>query len=60
MTERLLKISEVSARTGIAAGTLYNWAHTRRIPTVKLGAALRIRESTLDAIIRRAERPALR
>lgn len=58
--ERLVRPKEAAERLGIALSTFYNWCYQRRLPTVKLGGALRVRESTLDAWIKRAERPALR
>jgi hypothetical protein len=45
----------------LSAGTLYQWAYQRRIPTVKLfGGALRFRLSTLEKLIAKWERPAVR
>jgi excisionase family DNA binding protein len=34
----LIDIHELSALTGIAAGTLYHWSSQGRIPCVRLGA----------------------
>jgi excisionase family DNA binding protein len=60
MSERLLRPSEAAERLGIKRSTFYNWCYRRCLPTVKIGNTLRIRESVLDAFIRKRERPALR
>ncbi len=41
MTPRLLKIKEVSERTGLAVHTLYKMVSQHHVPYVKLGGALR-------------------
>jgi len=59
--DRLLDVREAAARLGLKPATLYQWAHERRIPVVKLlGRALRFRSSTIDKLIADSERPALR
>ena len=45
----------------VSPGTMYQWAYLRKIPTVKImGGALRFRQSTLEKLIAKWERPALR
>jgi len=61
VTERLLDVTEAAAMLGVAPKTLYNWAHQRRIPRVKIfGRALRFRESAILKLIRDSEEPAIR
>lgn len=58
--EYLLTVPEAAEILRLKRSTLYTWASERRIPTVKLGGALRIRRSTIDELIAANERPALR
>lgn len=59
--DRLLDVREAAAMLGLKPSTLYQWAYERRIPVVKLfGRALRFRLSTIEALIKNSERPALR
>lgn len=55
----LLDVNEAAKLLSLKPATLYTWASDRRIPTVKLGGALRFRLSTLQKLIAKAERPAL-
>lgn len=57
-TPRLLTLQEVADRLGVALWTVRRWASTRRIPTVKLGAAVRVDERDLNALIEARRRPA--
>jgi excisionase family DNA binding protein len=59
-SDRLLTAQEFADRLGIKRSTAYQWAYERRLPTVKLGRALRFRESEVEKLIRRNERPAIR
>lgn len=45
---------------GLQPSTLRRWIYERRIPVVKLGRRVLIRQETLDDLIRKGERPALR
>lgn len=59
--DRLLDVKEAAAMLGLKPSTLYQWAYERRIPVVKLfDRALRFRLSTIQALIRDSERPALK
>lgn len=60
MTDRLLKPTEAARVLGIARTTIYEWAAERRIETVRIGRALRFRESVLQKMIRDNVRPPLR
>jgi len=56
----LLTAQQVAEKLGVKRSTAYQWAYERRLPTVKLGRALRFRESEIEKFIRRNERPAIR
>jgi excisionase family DNA binding protein len=58
-SDRLLDVNEAAELLAVSPATLYTWASDRRIPTVKLGRALRFRLSTLRKLIAKSERPAL-
>jgi excisionase family DNA binding protein len=63
LPDRLLDVSEAAAMLAVKPATLYQWAHQRRMPVVKLfgpRGALRFRESDLRALIAGSVRPALR
>ena len=57
---RLLDVREAAAVLGVKPSTMYKWAYERRIATVKIGRALRFRESDIEALIRRSTRPAIK
>jgi excisionase family DNA binding protein len=59
MIEKLLTIEEVAEITGIAVKTIYTrGSGTKTLPRIKLGGALRFRESDVrDWINRHVERP---
>jgi excisionase family DNA binding protein len=57
--DRLLDVNEAAAMLALKPGTLYTWAHQRRIPVVKLGKALRFRLSDIQRLIAAGDRPAL-
>jgi len=61
--DRLLDVHEAAAMLGLKPTTLYRWGYERRIATVKLSGPrgpLRFRLSTLQQLIARSERPAVR
>lgn len=58
-TDRLLNVEEAAAVLGLKPSTLYTWASERRICTVKIGRALRIKLSVVEQLIADCERPAL-
>lgn len=57
MAERVVRIPDAADRLGMKPSTVYNWCYERKIPSVKLGGVLGIRESVLDDLICKAERP---
>ena len=59
--DRLLDVREAAKMLGLKPSTLYQWAHERRIPAVKLfGRSLRFRLTTIKKLMSDSERPALR
>lgn len=60
MSDRLLTVREAAARLACPVSTVYALSYERKIAVVKLGRSLRIRESEIEKLIRRNERPALR
>ncbi len=47
----LHKLSAVSARTGLSRSALYREMKSGRLKTVKIGRAVRVRETDLNAFI---------
>ena|SRR2546426_33317 len=63
LPDRLLDVHEAAEMLGLAPATLYDWAYQRKIPVVKPSGPrgpLRFRLSTLQGLIAKWERPALR
>lgn len=58
--DRLLTPAEVAEILGMKLSTVYAWAYQRRVPTVKLGRALRFRQSAIEQFVRQHERRARR
>ncbi len=57
--DRLLNPQQAADLLGVSVATLYSWASRRRIPSVKVSACLRFRESDLRNLIRAGLRPAV-
>ncbi len=55
----LVDVSEAARILGLKKSTVYQWAYERRLPTIKLGRALRFRVSDLNKLIDDCERPVL-
>jgi excisionase family DNA binding protein len=53
--ENLIGPEEVAKALGVELATVYTWVTRRKIPFVKVGAALRFRPSALQDWIRRRE-----
>ena len=49
---KLLKPEEVGLRLVVALATIRKWIHDGRLPSVRLGRAVRIREEDCDALAR--------
>ena len=58
--DRLLSPAEAAAFLGSTIKTIYTKAYRRELPSVKVGRSLRFRLSSLERIVKAAERPALR
>ena len=58
--DSLLTPQQFADRLGIALSTAYQWLGERRLPTVKIGAAIRVRATEVEKFICKNERPALR
>lgn len=58
--DTLITPKQFSEFLGIKLSTAYQWLNERRLPTVKLGSSIRVRESEVEKFIRQNERPALR
>jgi excisionase family DNA binding protein len=56
--DKLLKICEVSLRTGTEESTWRAWIQRRRVTFVKLGRSVRIPESVLSRMITEGTVPA--
>ena len=53
--ERFLKLSEVQQILGVGRSTLWRWQTERGLKVVKVGAVARVRESDLQAFLKRHE-----
>ena len=56
----LLRIEEAAARLGLKPSTLRFWIWQRKIATVRIGRAVRIREETIQRLIDEGTVPARR
>jgi len=52
MGTKLLTVSEAAQQLALGLGTLRKLIYKRRIPVVKLGRSVRLREEDLDALVR--------
>ncbi len=60
MNETLVSIREAAERLAISTATVRRWVAQRRLPAVRLGRVVRIRESDVAALIRWGYKPAPR
>jgi excisionase family DNA binding protein len=56
--ERLLTCAAAAQQLGLKEATIRAWIATRRIPSVKLGRAVRVPAGAVDDLIRRNTIPA--
>jgi excisionase family DNA binding protein len=49
MTERLLTAAEVADLVGVSPDTVIDWHEARKIPSFKVGRAVRFRRDEIDA-----------
>jgi excisionase family DNA binding protein len=54
MSARLLSIAEAAKRLSLSRISVYRWAESGRIPSVKLGSRRLIPEAAIDGIVRDA------
>ena len=55
MTERFLTLSEVRAMLNVSRATLWRWTAENGLKVVRVGSVTRIRESDLQAFLKRHE-----
>ena len=55
--EKLLTISDLTAKLGIKKSTIYQWTHIEYIPHLKLGRFVRFKESEIEKWLKQKERP---
>jgi excisionase family DNA binding protein len=56
--QQLLTVRQAAKLLGLAEDTLYSWVAARKIPVVRLGRAIRFRESDLQRMIADRTAPA--
>lgn len=56
---RLLSVFEAARITGLKPATWRRYIQTRKVPSVRIGRAVRIPESAIAALIREGWRPAV-
>ena len=57
---RMLKIDEAAQQLGMSPATLRAWVWRRKIEYTRLGRAVRISETVVDALLERGTVPAIR
>lgn len=57
--DSLLTVPQAAERLQVSVRTIRAWIFTRRIEYVKLGSAVRIRESVLQEMLERGRMPAI-
>ena len=58
MAEKLLTIPQAAELLALAPATLRKWLYLRRLPCVRLGRAVRLREADVEAFVRAGFDPA--
>lgn len=53
----LWSLTELAADSGIQKGTWYKWINQRKVPAVRLGRSVRVRDEDYRKLIRRSLRP---
>ena len=59
-SDRLLNVRDAATMLGLKPSTLYQWGYERRIAHVKIGGALRFRQSAIEKLIEKSEVPPLK
>jgi excisionase family DNA binding protein len=57
---RLLRLEEAAERLGLKLSTVRFWVWQRKIETVRVGRAVRVREEAIERLIEQGTMPAKR
>ena len=57
--ERFLRLAEVQRMLGVSRSTVWRWENERGLKVVTIGGVVRVRESDLEAFLKRHEGTAL-
>ena len=57
---KLLKAGEVAERLAVSPVTVRKWIFAGRLPTVRLGRAVRVKEEDIEALVRMGYKPVAR
>ncbi len=52
----LLKPEDVAQRLNVALVTIYKWAHSGRLPCIKLGKSVRFRQESVEKLLDQREK----
>jgi excisionase family DNA binding protein len=55
--EQLLTVKEAAQRLACTEAAIRKWLHQRRLPAVKIGRLVRLRQTDLEAAIAKGVRP---
>jgi excisionase family DNA binding protein len=58
MPAKLLTVQESADQLGLSTRTIWGWIYERRLEVVRLGRAVRIKQSSIDLLIERGTTPA--
>jgi excisionase family DNA binding protein len=58
MPSKLLTVQESADQLGLSARTIWGWIYERKVEVVRLGRAVRIKQSSLDELIEQGTTPA--
>lgn len=58
MPAKLLTVQESADQLGLSARTIWGWIYERKVEVVRLGRAVRIKQSSLDELIEQGTTPA--
>jgi excisionase family DNA binding protein len=58
MPQKLLTVPESAEQLGLSVRTIWGWIYERRLDVVRLGRAVRIKQSSIDQLIEQGTTPA--
>lgn len=58
MPTKLLTVKESAEQLGLSSRTIWAWIYERRLDVVRLGRAVRIKQSSIDQLIEAGTTPA--